>query len=34
MVVIYINDSKRKEDGERCMRNWEEYKRKKKNANN
>ena len=28
MVVIYINDSKRKKDGERCMRNWEEYKRK------
>ncbi len=27
-VWIFIDDEKRKKDGERCMRNWEEYKRK------
>lgn len=27
-VWIFIDDEKSKKDGERCMRNWEEYKRK------
>lgn len=30
---VRLNDAKRKKDGERCMRNWEEYKRRKANEN-
>ena len=26
---VILDDAKRKKDGERCMRNWEEYKRNK-----
>jgi hypothetical protein len=28
---IALDDAKRKKDGERCMRNWEEYKRNNRN---
>ena len=28
---IALDDAKHKKDGERCMRNWEEYKRNNRN---
>lgn len=30
---VRLDDAKRKKDGERCMRNWEEYKSRKANEN-
>ena len=30
---IVLDDAKRKKDGERCMRNWKEYKRNMANEN-
>ena len=30
-IWIKLDHAKRKKDGERCMRNWEEYKRNNRN---